>query len=348
MKTALYDSHIALGAKMVPFAGWEMPIQYKGILAEHQAVRNKCGLFDVSHMGRIEIEGPDAEALLDFLSTNTIQGKKEGTATYTVWCHENGGSVDDLLVYKESQDKFFIIVNASNRQKDLEHLQKYAKDRRVKIKDFFNEGAILALQGPKARSILINEIPHAADIKPMHFIHSNKVIISRTGYTGADGFELYANSSEIKIWWNKLIDKGAIPVGLGARDTLRLEMGYALYGHELSDSISPTESVASWAVKIDKHSFVGKEALEQFEMSGKKRMEVGVILLDPGISREGYSVFQENVQIGKVTSGNFSPTLQKAIAIILVNKKLKRGDTVEIQIRDKHCRAEVVDLPFIK
>jgi len=352
MKTCLYERHCALGAKLVPFAGWEMPIQYKSILAEHQAVREKAGLFDVSHMGRISVSGPDAEKLLDYLACNRIAGKEPWTATYTVWCHPNGGSVDDVITYKISDSEFFVIVNASNRQKDLDHLHKYASGMRVEIKDFFADGGVLALQGPQALPLLASLFPEVEDIKPMHFIRREQLFISRTGYTGAGGFEIYGSNAQIIQMWDLLLKKGEPfgiePVGLGARDTLRLEMGFALYGHELSDTILPNESVSEWTIKWDKANFLGKEALQKVEASGTKRRAYGVKLLDKGIARHGFPVLLDKQKIGEVTSGTFSPTLNYPIALILVDRSLKIGDIIEIEIRNTLCHAEVVQLPFVR
>lgn len=355
MKTALYDAHLALGAKMIDFCGWEMPLQYKGIIHEHQVVRTHVGIFDVSHMGRIEIDGLGAEALLDYLSTNQIAGKQDGTATYTVWCDEKGHSVDDLIVYRRSQTEFFIIVNACNRQKDLAHLLHYSAARDVIINDQYAEGGILALQGPDALPLIATLFPKAEDLKPMHFIveeyAGEEVVISHTGYTGAGGVEIYAQQQVIVKLWKTLLDKGAKygiePIGLGARDTLRLEMGFALYGHELSASIAPTESVSGWTIKWNKPDFLGKDQLEKLERSKSKRRQYGILLTDKGIAREGYPVLFKGKPIGVVTSGTHSPMLNRSIAIVLVERNLQVGDSVEVQIRQTLCPAQVVSLPFI-
>lgn len=354
-KTPLYDKHVALGAKIVPFAGWEMPVQYKGILIEHKAVREKVGLFDVSHMGRIDITGPDAGKFLDSLSTNQIVGKAPLTATYTVLCHPDGGSVDDTIVYAIDDTHYFIIANAGNREKDLHHLQEKANLQKmdVEIKDRFSQTGILALQGPQALPLLTSLLPEVASLKPMHFLVFEKgdFIISRTGYTGAGGFEFYGSAEKIIEWWEDLLEKGKSfgiePVGLGARDTLRLEMGFALYGHELTDAIAPIESVAAWTVKWEKENFLGKEALLKMEKEGMKRFAYPIALLEKGIPRQGYPVLKEGVTIGEITSGSFSPTLEKGIALILVNSPLKIGDCIQIQIRQNLSNAEVVKLPFI-
>lgn len=343
---------------MVPFAGWDMPVQYQGILAEHQTVRQAVGLFDVSHMGRIKVQGTDAERLLDFLSTNRIVGKTPGSATYTVWCHAHGGSVDDVIVYKISDTQFFVIANAGNRDKDLEHLATQAQLQHldVEIQEVFSQAGILALQGPAAFPLMLSLVPEVETLKPMRFLslgkESDEFFISRTGYTGAGGVELYGSAQRMVEWWDLLMDKGQAygiqPVGLGARDTLRLEMGFALYGHELSDAIAPIESVSAWTVKWDKPDFLGKAALVALEQSAHKRWAFGVRLGDRQIARQGYAVFKDEKQIGEVTSGSFSPTLGASIALILVDRPLQKEDQVKIQIRQTLCPAQVVELPFVR
>lgn len=354
MQTALLENHRALGGKIVDFCGWQMPVQYKGVIQEHQAVRSNIGIFDVSHMGRILVEGLGAEALLDYLSTNNISGKEDGSATYTVWCAEDGTVVDDLIVYRESSTKFFIVVNAGNREKDLIHLLHYSNARDVIIYDRYHEDGILAVQGPKTLELISQLFPDTHDLQAMHFISvpykGEQIVISRTGYTGENGVEIYAPNALIVDLWNELLEKGRPfgiePVGLAARDTLRLEMGYALYGHELSDGIMPIESVSAWTIKWDKPDFLGKHALELSLKAHKFRHEYGVVLTGKGIAREGYAVLLDGKQIGVVTSGTLSPTLQQSIAIILVDKKLKEGDSVDVQIRQNLISARVVGLPF--
>lgn len=355
MKTALYDHHVALGAKMVDFCGWSMPVQYQGIIPEHHAVRNAAGLFDVSHMGRIIISGVDAEPFLDYLSTNIITGKPNFSATYTVWPNHQGGCVDDVIVYKQSSDHFFVIVNASNRQKDLAHMKKEASNFKVEIKDCFLDG-ILAIQGPKARSILTKIFPDAAGLTHMQFaltsFMSKPLYLSCTGYTGEDGFEIYAaNDAIIKLWETLLAEgksEGLVPVGLGARDTLRLEKGYALYGHEITDDISSIESVSAWTVKLNKPNFLAKQQITELKESPNKRHEYGIILTEPGIARADNEIYRNGHLIGRVTSGTHSPTLTKAIAIILVNQSLSLGDFVDVKIRNKFVKAQIIKLPFVK
>lgn len=355
MKTSLYQEHLALGAKMVEFGGWEMPIQYKGIIHEHLTVRQHVGVFDVSHMGRIMIEGPDAERLLDHLSTNVIQNKADYSATYTVWCNHEGTCIDDLIIYKKNAHQFFIVVNAANRQKDLHHLKELAANYNVIITDTYNDGGILAVQGPKAAPLMTALFPQTNVLKHMQFMpvsyEGQEIFIARTGYTGEDGFEIYASNSATVKLWHLLLKEGKQyqlePIGLGARDTLRLEMGYALYGHEINETIAPTESVSAWTVKLDKHDFIGKPSLKSLNALSTKRHEYGVILKDKGIAREGFEVFKQGALIGKVTSGTFSPSLNQAIAIVLVEINLKEGDNVDIMIRRHLCQAAVVNLPFL-
>ena len=355
MKTALYDHHRALGAKFVDFCGWEMPIQYQGIIQEHNAVRQKAGIFDVSHMGRILIYGPQAENFLDYLSTNKIAGKPDLSATYTVWCNDSGHCVDDVIVYKQNATHFFVIVNACNRKKDLAHLIHYSREFDVTIQDRYTEDGIISVQGPSAVKITARIFPEATTIKPMHFTyldyHGEHIVLSATGYTGAGGFEIYASHTAIVALWEHFLtvgrDDGLVPIGLGARDTLRLEKGYALYGHELSETIAASESISAWTIKWEKQNFLGKSALVALEKSIEKRIEYGIVMLEPGIARADYEVFYENQQIGIVTSGTQSPTLNKAIAIILVDQKLNVGDIVDIQIRQKRVKAQVIKLPFL-
>lgn len=351
MKTALFDRHVALLAKMVDFAGFEMPLHYGSPLKEHLAVRQAVGLFDISHMGVIEVSGLDAGKLLEKLSTNKILSKEKHVAIYTVWAFEDGGCVDDLLVYCEDETHFFIVVNAINRTKSLNHLKLYAKDFHVHIQDRYQDYGILALQGPNALALISPLFLEAKHLKKMHFTpvhyHGQKLILSRTGYTGELGFEIYGPNPLIAELFDWFMNEGPPfslkPVGLAARDTLRLEMGYCLYGHEISESISVNESLANWTIHLEKQ-FIGKEKIIS---SKQPRHEYGIILEDGKIARERYPVFKDNLLIGHVTSGNYSPTLQKAIAIIIVNTELKMKDLVEIEIRNLKVAAHVTRLPFI-
>lgn len=355
-KTTLFEKHVALGAKIVAFSGWEMPLQYTSILEEHRVVRENVGIFDVSHMGRVCFKGKEAERFVETLSTNRLTGKEKGTATYTVFPNEKGGTVDDAILYKESEDSFFTVVNAGNRQKDLAHFHEIAKNFAVEVISQYDKEGILAIQGPKALLLTEKLFPQITTVKPFHFIHApfenDSIIISRTGYTGEVGVEIYAPNQLIPSLWDLFLSQGKEyhiqPIGLGARDTLRLEMGYALYGHELSDSISALESVSSWTVKFKEREFLGKEALLALKNSPSRRRAYAAILQGKGIAREGYEVLQNNEPIGIVTSGTLSPSTGKAIALILVNKTLELGEKISIKIRKQIVEAEIVKLPFYK
>ncbi|MCB1148852.1 MAG: glycine cleavage system aminomethyltransferase GcvT [Chlamydiia bacterium] len=351
----LHSRHEALGAKMAPFAGWQMPIHYSSILDEHECVRKRVGVFDVSHMGVIDVIGPDSEKFFEALSTNTIAEKAPGSATYTVFCNEAGGAVDDLIIYRLDKERFFVVANASNRQKDLEHMQKHAAGFDVRISPRFDDCGILAVQGPKAKELIEELVPNATSLKPMQVaevqFEGEPLILATTGYTGSGGVELIGKSAQILKLWDVLLERGAPygiqPIGLGARDTLRLEKGFALYGHELTDAIGPMESVSRWTIKGEGRTFLGKEALEAKKISVEIRYPAAVVVSE-GIAREGFEVLDEGSVIGAVTSGSFSPTLKKAIALVLIGKKTREGDKLSIRIRNKVVDATVVNLPFIK
>lgn len=354
MRTALYDRHVALGAKIVDFVGWEMPLFYSGIVAEHLTVRRAVGLFDVSHMGCIEIQGEEAEPFVDFISTNTIRDRPDLSATYTVLSTESGGCVDDSIVFRRKEDHFFIVVNASNRQKDLEHLVRTSKGYRVSLLPRYETHGILSLQGPNSRAVLAKFFGQDITLKTMRFTiksyEQQELILSRTGYTGSLGYELISTIPVIVKLWEALLevgqDEGIAPIGLGARDTLRLEAGYALYGHELSTDIAPTESVSEWTVSWKKSNFLGKEALLRLASNPKKRSQHAIALLDKGVPRQGCAIFKGNRNIGLVTSGSHSPILSRGIAIIMVRENLALGEKVEVEVRGHRLQAEVVKLPF--
>lgn len=356
-QTALYPKHIALGAKIAEFAGWQMPMQYPhGVLHEHHAVRESIGIFDVSHMGRINILGKGAEELLEFLSANTLAGKPDGTVTYTTWCRNDGTTIDDLLVYRLDKKSFFVVANAGNRQKDLEHLKMWAEHYDVAITHHLEGHGIIAVQGPRARHLIENAFPQTRRLAPMACTQVDfegyPLVIATTGYTGASGYEVFAPDPAILLLWDLFLIEGAAygiePIGLAARDTLRLEMGYALYGHEISDTIAPTESVARWSVRLGKGEFLGKDSLLALEKSPHKRSQHGILVEGNKIPRAQQDVFSQGKKIGTVTSGNFAPSLQKNIAIIMVDQLLKIGDTVEVAIREAHVPANVVSLPFLQ
>lgn len=344
MRTPLYAIHQSLGAKMIDFAGWEMPVQYKGIIEEHTAVRTHAGIFDVSHMGRIAVEGEDAERFCDFVLTNTIEGKKDQAAVYGVLCREDGTSIDDVIIFRHSPSRCSVVSNASNRERVFEHLQTLSKTWKVNVTAPFREEGILAVQGPASLSIAEILFPGISEMAVMTVKETPAYILSRTGYTGEKGFEIFVPFADLESFWNKLTTLGIVPVGLGARDTLRLEKGYALYGHELSDTIAPTESVSSWSVKLKKSDFIGKKSLES---SIYKRKQYGIVLQEAGVARADCPVYQNGTQIGLITSGSFSPTLKKSIAIAMTDKAMQHGDIVDVGIRDRRVKAVVVPLPFI-
>lgn len=352
MKTILYDQHVSLNAKMVLFSGWEMPLNYPlGILNEHQTVRKKVGIFDISHMGRIAVQGTNATAFLNYLITNHLP-TQDGHAVYTIMCTTHGTCVDDVIVYRENSDSYFLIANAANREKDLEHLNKYAKDFQVKIIPTYEQEGILAVQGPLTTPLFKELFPSIASMTHMQFqlvtFQNQSFILSKTGYTGEDGFEIFAPLDLIPKLWDLFLQKGKAfgiePIGLGARDTLRLEMGYALYGHELSEDILANETVSSWTVKMKKPDFLGKAALHEKPV----RYAYGLKLVEKGIPRQDYEVYKGNVLIGHVTSGSFSPSLNCGIALILSDTSLQSGQELFVKIRTNFVKGVMTPLPFIR
>jgi aminomethyltransferase len=349
--TPLYDEHKALGARLVDFAGWEMPVQYEGIKAEHQAVRNHVGLFDVSHMGEAFFRGPDAEEAVQRLVTRDVSRLDEGQAGYSVVCYEDGGTVDDVIVYRRPDD-FLVVVNASNREKDLDHFRENAGDLDVEISDETEDWALLALQGPEAPELLQDLTgTDLSTLKPFRFAEGEvagaKTIISRTGYTGEDGFELYLPSDDAPRVWRELLEAGATPAGLGARDTLRLEAGMCLYGNELDPETTPLEAGIGFAVHLDKEQeFIGQDALRKEKEEGLRKKLVGFEVDGRGIARHDHPVKVEDDTVGKVTSGTLSPTLNKAIGLALVSPRVE--DKFEVVIRDRLVEAHTVELPFYK
>ena len=349
--TPLYDEHKASGARLVDFAGYEMPVQYKGIKAEHNAVRNHSGLFDVSHMGEVVFSGPDAEAAVQRLVTRDVGRLDVGQAGYCAVCYEDGGTVDDVIVYRR-EDDFLIVINASNREKDVEHFQKNTEDLDVEVADESDDWALLALQGPEAANLLQNLTDaDLSSLKPFRFargeVEGVPAIISRTGYTGEDGFEIYLPPDGAPAVWRRLVDAGATPAGLGARDTLRLEAGMCLYGNELDAETTPLEAGISFAVHLDKEErFIGQRALLIEDTEGLRKKLVGFEMEGRGIARHGYHVTSGAEIVGEVTSGTKSPTLDRAIGLALVDPGV--DDRFEILIRDNPVPAKAVPLPFYK
>jgi aminomethyltransferase len=361
-RTPLYDAHAKAGGKIIDFHGWLLPVQYSGILREHENVRTKAGLFDVSHMGEIEVSGSDAFEFLQGMLTNNIAAKP-GKAVYSPMCYPDGGTVDDLIVYKQNDNTYLLVVNASNTDKDFQWLQDN-RDGSVDIKNRSDEYAQIALQGPESAKILCSLIP-AEDaqnilsglkfynyINEMH-IGNIKVMLSRTGYTGEDGFELYCRSGDAQKLWDMLCDRGDAyglePAGLGARDTLRLEAGLPLYGQELSETISPVMAGLSRFVKPGKGDFIGREALvSQLEGNVRQKL-VGFEMIDRAVPRTGYEVFRNGRKTGYVTSGGFFPTLKKNMGIALVETAFAQEDTdLEVSVRNRTYAARTVKLPFYR
>ncbi len=357
LKTPLYEEHIKCGGKMVPFAGYDLPVQYTtGVIKEHMAVRTECGLFDVSHMGEIICEGTDALNNINMLLTNNYTDLADNHARYSPMCNENGGVVDDLIVYKEKDNKYFIVVNAANKDKDFNWMKSHAFGD-VKFTDVSDEYAQIALQGPNSESVL-KTVCSIEDIPQKYYtctfnakIDDIECIVSRTGYTGEDGFEIYVASKYAPAIWNLLLEhgkeEGLIPCGLGARDTLRLEAAMPLYGHEMNDEISPKEAGLGFFVKMDKPDFIGKKALEEKGTPARRR--VGLKVTGKGILREAQEVFIDGKKIGVTTSGTHCPYLKQAIALALVDADYKDvGTKVQVNVRGRMVDAEVIKLPFYK
>lgn len=357
LKTPLYSIYKEFGAKIIGFAGWALPIQFEGIVQEHKNVREAAGLFDVSHMGEIEVQGEDATKYLDYLLTNNITSMKDGQVQYAILANEEGGIKDDVLVYRFSEHKYWLVVNAVNRKKDYQWMKKYSEEYNVEVNDISDKLAQLALQGPKAFEILKSAAGDQVDkIRFFRFVESLKVngitcLVSRTGYTGEDGFELYLNPKEAIKLWKTLLELGSIyglkPAGLGCRDTLRFEACLPLYGNELDETITPLEAGLDWVVKFDKPAFIGRQALAAQKERGIARKIVGFEMMELGIPRHGYKVYKNGIQIGYVTTGYFSPTLEKNIGIALISTKYSDfNDTIDIIIRNKPVKARIVKTPF--
>lgn len=344
---------------MVEFAGWEMPVQYSGVIEEHRAVRDRVGVFDVSHMGEIAVRGAAAERFLDRLTPNHVAKLGSGQAHYSGLLTEKGTYIDDLLVYRLADDDFLLVVNAANAAKDFAWVARHA-DGEVEVVDLSSRFALLAVQGPRAEEILapLSSVD-LADLRYYRFaegeVASARAIVSRTGYTGEDGFELYVEPAAAPDLWRRLLEAGAeaglLPAGLGARDTLRLEAAMALYGHEIDDTTTPWEAGLDWVVKLDKGEFIGREALVRQKEEGLERRLVGFEVVDRGIARQGHAVFagSEEDEVGEVTSGTFSPTLKKAIGMAYVPVELAEpGSEVAIEVRSRRLAARVVELPFYR
>ncbi len=354
-KTPFYNIHVNLGARMVDFAGFSMPVQYESIIKEHEAVRNKAGVFDVSHMGEFLLEGKDVISFLQYVMINDLKLLEPTKGQYSCMCYENGTVVDDLVYYEEEPERFRMIVNASNVEKDFQWLNEHIGDKDVKITNLSLERCRLAFQGPKSDEYLQPLVDvDLSSINRFYFAHTTlngaPIFIARTGYTGERGFEISFDNKYAEKIWNDLTKTGASPAGLGARDSLRLEATYSLYGHEISDSITPIEAGLFWLVKPKEGiDYIGKETLLKQKSEGTDRIIVGLNLLDRGIIREHYKIFKNGNEIGFVTSGGYSPTLKKTIGLGLVEKQYSEvGTEFEIEIRNKHLKGEIVATPFYR
>jgi len=358
-RTCLYDKHVALGALMSPFAGFEMPIQYSNITDEHQAVRQHCGVFDVSHMGEVTVRGKDAERYVQHIFTNDVAGAPVGKIFYGMMCYEDGGTVDDLLVYKMGEGDFFLVINAANIDKDWAWMQQQAEGFDIDLKNVSEDYGQLAVQGPEAERVVEEVLGLECKelafytcktiLPPPSILPLPPIIISRTGYTGEDGFEIYASHAFINDCWDKLIASGRCkPSGLGCRDTLRFEVGLPLYGDELSADISPVMAGLSMFVKLDKEEFVGKEALSKQKAEGVAKKLVGIELADKAIPRHGYMVLNKDGQpVGEVTTGYHTISTDKSVCMALIDSQYaKLGTELNIQIRKKVFPGVVVKKRF--
>ena len=336
-KTCLYDKHVALGALMSPFGGFVMPIQYSNIIEEHQAVRHECGVFDVSHMGEVLVSGTEAERYVNHIFTNDVSCMPVGKILYGMMCYEDGGVVDDLLVYKMGDDCFFLVINAANISKDWAWIQEQAKGYDVVLEHQSEAYGELAVQGPQSERVMEQVLGLACkELTFYTFKQMNDVIVSRTGYTGEDGFEIYAQPSYINECWDRLMEAGVKPCGLGCRDTLRFEVGLPLYGDELSADITPIMAGLGAFVKLDKQEFIGREALLRQKMEGPEKKLVGIELSDKAIPRHGYTILKDGKEVGVVTTGYHTISTDKSVCMALVDSSCAAlGTEVEIQIRKK-------------
>ncbi|NLP29607.1 MAG: glycine cleavage system aminomethyltransferase GcvT [Clostridiales bacterium] len=355
-KTPLYEKHLELSGKIVDFGGWALPVEYSGIIQEHEAVRNAAGLFDVSHMGEVLIEGKDAESFVQKMVTNDISTMKDFQIYYSPMCYEDGGVVDDLMVYKYNNEKYLLVINASNTEKDIEWLEsKVSGD--VKINNLSDKYALLALQGPKAEAILQKLTDtNLDDLGFFEFIDGMKLrdvsaLVSRTGYTGEDGFEIYLAPGDAARLWDLIMEAGSSeglkPAGLGARDTLRFEACLPLYGNELDKDITPLEGGLGYFVKLTKDDFIGKEALAKQKSEGLKRKVCCFEMLDRGIARSGYEIYSGEEKIGFVTSGTYSPTLKKNLGMAMLDVDFTEiGTEIIVEVRNRKLKAQIVKKPF--
>ncbi|CAN5518718.1 glycine cleavage system aminomethyltransferase GcvT [soil metagenome] len=347
-RTPLYDTHAEAGAKLVDFAGWEMPVSYVGIKEEHQAVRDSCGVFDVSHMGEIETEGPGAGERLQRLLTNDVSKLEVGAAQYSCLCREDGGVLDDLFTYRLAPDHYLTVTNASNHEKDLAWFREHAEGFDAEVADRFHDYAMLAVQGPKARevvgSLAQGELPKRFRIADMN-LGTGDAIVCGTGYTGEDGVEIFVQPDEAAALWEELVVAGAVPAGLGARDTLRLEVNYALYGNDLDTEHTPIESSLGWIVE-EQTGFIGSERCAEQRQAGTERI-LKPLVLDEGIPRQGNPILSGGKEAGVVTSGTLSPSLGYGIGMGYVRADLgSEGTEIEVDVRGKRRAGRVEKVPL--
>ncbi|MDQ3714169.1 MAG: glycine cleavage system aminomethyltransferase GcvT [Acidobacteriota bacterium] len=359
-KTPLNKVHRNLGGKMVDFGGWDMPVQYSGVIAEHLRTREHSGLFDVSHMGEFYVEGEDAIAFVDKLTTNDVTKLVDGQAHYSAFTREDGTVVDDLLVYRFDQGKLLLVVNAGTTEKDWDWITSHKADENITLTNASADYCQIAVQGRDALSIVQKLTDtNLEEIKYYHFtvgkVDGVDAIISRTGYTGEDGFEIYANKDYAEQLWNKFLEtgnygdeNGILPCGLAARNTLRLESAMSLYGHEISDEITPLEANLGWICKLNTE-FLGRDALAKQKEKGLERKLVGFEMIDKGIARDGFDVYLDDKKVGHVTSGSPAPFLKKNIGLAFVSVELANiGQAIKIDVRGKHLAAKIVPTPFYK
>lgn len=357
-RTPLYDSHVSLGARIVEFAGWEMPVQYTGPIPEHMAVREAAGLFDVSHMGEIEVHGDDALALVQLITTNNVASLSDNQVQYSTFTNQSGGVVDDLLVYRINAEYFLLVVNAGGTDTDFEWIKQHTGGLQVEVHNTSAAFALIALQGPRAQYILQNLSDRTLDLIPYYWSHMVNVDgvgcrVSRTGYTGEDGFEILCDAADATHIWNRLLitgqESGLLPCGLAARNTLRLEAAFRLYGNDMDPTTTPLEAGLGWVVKLKKGEFIGREALQRQKDEGLKRKLVGFEVLDRVPVRDGYLVVINGVEVGAVNSGSPAPYLKKNIGMVYLPIEYTAiGTEFTVVVRGRNVPARVVETPFYK
>jgi len=355
LKTPLFDEHVKLGGKIVPFAGYELPVQYKnGALKEYTAVREgESGIFDITHMGQVRVQGKDALPFLQYVTTNDVSKLVDGQVQYSALLNEQGTFIDDITTYKIDDENYYLCINAANRHKDVAHLLNEAASFDVTVTDESDDTTLLALQGEKAQSLLQSIVGFDLEAIDYYRFARGKIgeaggIVSRTGYTGEDGFEIYIPNSIAVDVWNALLNKGAVPIGLAARDMLRTEMGYALYGHEISDIVTPVEAKLMWITKLDKGDFIGKQAVETRKAEGARKKLIALKLVGRGIPREHYKVFVDGEPSGEITSGMYSPLAGGGVALAYVKPEHMTDGTLTVEIRGKQIEAERTKTPFVR